>query len=156
MHSIQVHCVDLGESFQTHIFLQNLVLIQPRTSPLKILNAHRALGTWPCSTTRHAPRPAPLSPANSTGREKGPQIERLAIPNFLLPDLVKLLNYPITSNYIERALLRTFFDAQSEKMKRREEKARGKRSAAASLPPSQPSADETRYLPMVTVRVGQT
>ena len=30
-----VHCVDLGESFQTHIYLQNLALIQPRTSPVK-------------------------------------------------------------------------------------------------------------------------
>ena len=30
-----VHCVDLGESFQTHIYLQNLASIQPRTSPLK-------------------------------------------------------------------------------------------------------------------------
>ena len=27
-----VHYVDLGESFQTHIYLQNFVLIQPRTS----------------------------------------------------------------------------------------------------------------------------
>ena len=31
-----VHCVDLGESFQTHIYLQNLASIQPRTSPLSI------------------------------------------------------------------------------------------------------------------------
>ena len=30
-----VHCVDLGESFQTHIYLQNAASIQPRTSPLK-------------------------------------------------------------------------------------------------------------------------
>ena len=34
-----VHFVDLGESFQriiqTHIYLQNLASIQPRTSPLK-------------------------------------------------------------------------------------------------------------------------
>ena len=30
-----VHCVDLDESFQTHIYLQNLASIQPRTSPLK-------------------------------------------------------------------------------------------------------------------------
>ena len=30
-----VHCVDLGESFQTHIYLQNLASIQPRTSPVK-------------------------------------------------------------------------------------------------------------------------
>ena len=31
----RVHCVDLGESFQTHIFLQNLGSIQPRASPVK-------------------------------------------------------------------------------------------------------------------------
>ena len=31
----RVHGVDLGESFQTHIYLQNLASIQPRTSPLK-------------------------------------------------------------------------------------------------------------------------
>ena len=30
-----VHCVDLDESFQTHIYLQNFVSIQPRTSPVK-------------------------------------------------------------------------------------------------------------------------
>ena len=29
-----VHCVDLGENFQTHIFLQNFVSIQPRKSPI--------------------------------------------------------------------------------------------------------------------------
>ena len=28
-----VHCVDLYESFQTHIYLQNLASIRPRTSP---------------------------------------------------------------------------------------------------------------------------
>ena len=28
-----VHCVDLGESFPTSIYLQNLASIQPRTSP---------------------------------------------------------------------------------------------------------------------------
>ena len=31
-----VHCVDLGESFPTSIFLQNLASIQQRTSPLKL------------------------------------------------------------------------------------------------------------------------
>ena len=34
-----VHCVDLDESFQTHIYLQNLASIQPRTSPLKFAGA---------------------------------------------------------------------------------------------------------------------
>ena len=32
-----VHCVDLGESFPTHSFLQNLASIQQRTSPVKFL-----------------------------------------------------------------------------------------------------------------------
>ena len=40
-----VHCVDLGESFQTHIYLQNLASIQPRTSPVKF--AVRVVGTGP-------------------------------------------------------------------------------------------------------------
>ena len=30
-----VHCVDIGESFQTHIYFQNFVSIQRRTSPPK-------------------------------------------------------------------------------------------------------------------------
>ena len=30
-----VYCVDLGESLQTHIYLQNLASVQPRTSPPK-------------------------------------------------------------------------------------------------------------------------
>ena len=36
-----VHCVDLGESFQTHIFLQDLASIQPRTSPFKFARSPR-------------------------------------------------------------------------------------------------------------------
>ena len=34
-----VHCVDLGESFQTHIYLQNLASIPPRTSPNKFVSS---------------------------------------------------------------------------------------------------------------------
>ena len=30
-----VHCVDVGESFPTSIYLQTLASIQPRTSPVK-------------------------------------------------------------------------------------------------------------------------
>ena len=36
-----VHCVDLGESFQTHIYLQNLASIQPRTSPVTFARSTR-------------------------------------------------------------------------------------------------------------------
>ena len=39
-----MHCVDLGESFQTHIFLQNFASIQPRTSPLKFASSLPAVG----------------------------------------------------------------------------------------------------------------
>ena len=51
-----VHCVDLGESFPTNIYLQNLASIQPRTSPNKFVSSSsrsfnfssRALPpTWP-------------------------------------------------------------------------------------------------------------
>ena len=36
-----VHCVDLGESFHTHMFLQNLASIQLRTSPVKFARSPR-------------------------------------------------------------------------------------------------------------------
>ena len=44
-----VHCVDLGESFPTHIYLQNFVSIQPRTGPVK----------FACSSCTDPPGPAP-------------------------------------------------------------------------------------------------
>ena len=37
-----VHCVDLGESFPTHILLQNLASIQPRTGPVKFARSAAA------------------------------------------------------------------------------------------------------------------
>ena len=35
VHCVHLGCVHLGESFQTHIYLQNLASIRPGTSPLK-------------------------------------------------------------------------------------------------------------------------
>ena len=52
-----VHCVDLGESFQTHIFLQNLASIQPRTSPLKFARSSKAI----LLTRTLYPRPIPVN-----------------------------------------------------------------------------------------------
>ena len=37
-----VHCVDLVKSFQTHIYLQKLASVQPRTSPLKFASSSGA------------------------------------------------------------------------------------------------------------------
>ena len=36
-----MHCVDLGESFQSHIYLQNLASKQPRTSLVKFARSPR-------------------------------------------------------------------------------------------------------------------
>ena len=46
-----VHCVDLGESFPTNIYLQNLASIQPRTSPTETI------------PDTPIPTPPPLKPA---------------------------------------------------------------------------------------------
>ena len=40
-----VHCADLGESFQTHIYFQNFASIQPRTSPVKFASQHVRSGS---------------------------------------------------------------------------------------------------------------
>ena len=45
-----MHCVDLGESFPTHIFLQNLASIQPRTSRLKFADTNTQPHPWVIST----------------------------------------------------------------------------------------------------------
>ena len=51
-----VHCVDLGESIQTHIYLQILASIQPRTSPVKFTAGlpaeKRAVGLFPREPVR--------------------------------------------------------------------------------------------------------
>ena len=52
----RVHCVDLGESFQTHIYLQNFVSIQPRTSPVKFAASAIAM-LPPCEQPSQHPYP---------------------------------------------------------------------------------------------------
>ena len=47
-----VRCVDLGESFQTHIYLQNLASIQPRTSPVKFARSSNAAESNPLNSGR--------------------------------------------------------------------------------------------------------
>ena len=44
-----VHCVYLGECFQTHIYLQILVLTQPRTSPVKFTRSPNECSVAGCS-----------------------------------------------------------------------------------------------------------
>ena len=58
-----VHCVDLGESFQTHIYLQILVSIQPRTSPPKFGQLK-------------ATRPAPAGRQRARGGTWAPRVRR--------------------------------------------------------------------------------
>ena len=56
-----VHCVDLGESFQTHIFLQDFASIQPRTSPAKFARSSGTSASSPPPRTPPRP-PGPPSP----------------------------------------------------------------------------------------------
>ena len=67
-----VHCVDLGESFQTHIYLQNLASIQPRTSPIKFARSSlRQRPRAPASSpSRGARRPVTLLGARGGRAEK--------------------------------------------------------------------------------------
>ena len=47
-----VHCVDLGESFQTHIYLQNLASIQPLERALQSLAVLLIVNPHPATTAR--------------------------------------------------------------------------------------------------------
>jgi hypothetical protein len=51
-----VYCVDLGESFPTNIYLQNLASIQLRTSPVKFACSPRTDPPGPLRRTVAAPR----------------------------------------------------------------------------------------------------
>ena len=68
-----VHRVDLGESFQTHIYLQNFVSIQPRTSPVKFAASRDSPRHSPSPRThrRRARTPRP-SPATATRHRRSP------------------------------------------------------------------------------------
>ena len=74
-----VHCVDLGESFPTSISLQNLVSIQPRTSPVKFAASRD--GTSRKNAGTHAPDVA--------GDRHGPQRRRVlqGVHRLAHPDL---------------------------------------------------------------------
>ena len=65
-----VHRVDLGESFPTHIFLQNLVSIQPRTSPLESdeLRSRGGGAHLPPTQRTTGPRPRRLPPCEGSGK----------------------------------------------------------------------------------------
>ena len=64
-----VHCVDLGESFPTSIYLQKSASIQPRTSPSKLGGKFNSLFT---SLLRCAAREARAREAPGAPREKPP------------------------------------------------------------------------------------
>ena len=59
------HCVDLGESFQTHIYLQNFVSIQPRTSPVKFAASRDGMPSLPPGTTHTTLLPPRAQPESS-------------------------------------------------------------------------------------------
>ena len=64
-----VNLVDLGESFPTHIYLQNLASIQPRTSPVKFARS-------PCTDYYRFPRCSRTSRRATRARRRGPMARR--------------------------------------------------------------------------------
>ena len=62
-----VHCVDLGENFQTHIFLQNFASMQPRTSSLKF-----ARSTDPFNAVYHTAKVTSAHEGPSAGQTSAP------------------------------------------------------------------------------------
>ena len=74
-----VHCVDLDESFETHIYLENFFSIQPRTSPVKFAE-RRVL--------QPAGRSAPLAPGPVPDEEPGILIGGRVVPA-RLPGLLR-------------------------------------------------------------------
>ena len=76
-----MHCVDLGESFQTHIFLQKLASIQPRTGHVKLALQARGRPRRPCvppkqANDRHPPQGA--GPDGGRGPDPGEEAVRAA------------------------------------------------------------------------------
>ena len=69
-----VHCVDLGESFPTHIHLQNLASIQPRTSPLKFAASR---GTGRCADESRWLYGELSSPVSDSDHSDGVALEEL-------------------------------------------------------------------------------
>ena len=78
-----VHCVDLGESFQTHISLQNLAWIQPRTSPVKFARPsrfHREVPRGAILRGSDLPRAVGHGEAGAAGVGQRPEGQRAEAP----------------------------------------------------------------------------
>ena len=74
-----MHCVDLAESFQTHVYLQNLASIQPRTSPLKFVGSREAVTLAPVKFAR-SPCPGRRAGLFFLGGERQPKRRGDAVP----------------------------------------------------------------------------
>ena len=64
-----VHCVDLGESFPTHIYLQKSASIQPRTSPVKFARS-------PCRDAARRPPSGSDRPLEARAEERPRKAQR--------------------------------------------------------------------------------
>ena len=67
-----VHCVDLGESFPTSIYLQNLAWIQPRTSPPKFAVEHWSIALVHGLRTTRSPHALLAGPPRHHARAAAP------------------------------------------------------------------------------------
>ena len=110
-----VRCVDLDERFQTHIYLQNLASIQPRTSPLKFAMAaplvREAKAEAKALPASRRPDRDLLHESEGAGkRTTGLVLEAVSKPNFAR-------KYALESSRrdLHNALLRTVLEFEVEK-----------------------------------------
>ena len=77
-----MHCVDLGESFPTSIYLQNLASMQPRTSPVKFASSSsRKFWTWTLKF-----QSSYLQPRSDSERCFSPNATEFGLLSLSLPD----------------------------------------------------------------------
>ena len=79
-----VHCVDLDESFQTHIYLEILASIPPRTSPVKFARSSGAAGS---RGRRQAAAPDPAAPLRAVRR--GAALRLVPLPPGAVPEAAR-------------------------------------------------------------------
>ena len=133
-----MHCVDLGESFPTHVFFQNLASIQPRTSLVKFACSPRTdppdppgrkcvavpMTSSPCSiasaqrtlgSATQAQTPSPIRGSLQVPRFRGPHSSKRRMEESWMSrrysEIVKIafrLKYKL-SNYILQCSTLLFF-----------------------------------------------
>ena len=115
-----MHCVDLGESFPTSIYLQKSASIQPRTSPWKFGGKFNSIFIRLLPTQASPPRGAPVdAPARGPAPATKTEVEALSRSGFGEVAQGNGITRRHTANHSRNSL------HESEKVNRQRNKAAG-------------------------------